>query len=168
MWKPGTAKPKSPPPPQEDEEDPPPPKATPKKLSGTTLNMKFMQRSNAVQEPPSEAPLVGEAMDEDSVEEEMDVGIATPVDMYGIGAQLPGRRSFQGFAPTTQEAWHTSYVYHSRSSSGTKRLSDDELLRRYANLQRSVNRVDSNKKKKGKKSQPTSISSGAKRKRKSL
>ena len=67
---------------------------------------------------------------------------ATPSDMYGMQADLFGRRSFGGFHNAMDEAWKESktalenFGQDTASSSGGKKkyISDEELLQRYEEL----------------------------------
>jgi hypothetical protein len=155
MWKPGTAKPESQSPktptiattPTTKKQEPsngtlPLSGNTPKsaeasakkRLSGATMNMRFMKRKKETQEhensrrnssgaahspaagaaPKVATPGAREEEENDpmdvEVEEEDDESCepfsrATPDDMYGMQASLIGRRSFGGFNPSIEEAW---------------------------------------------------------------
>lgn len=65
-------------------------------------------------------------------------GPATTVDMYGISVEVIGRRSFGGFNRAVEETWKSSYRSHRegtyKNKSISERVSDEELLKRYANL----------------------------------
>mmetsp|Transcript_6490 Transcript_6490/g.9411 ORF Transcript_6490/g.9411 Transcript_6490/m.9411 type:complete len:175 (-) Transcript_6490:328-852(-) len=55
-------------------------------------------------------------------------------DMHGIGAEIIGRRSFNGFHKIVGETWKTamnSYQERTGAKSQRENISDEELLRRY-------------------------------------
>lgn len=154
MWKPGTAKPKSPSPktPTRTTKKQEPSNGvmklsgnTPmsaeasakKRLSGATMNMRFMKRKKETQQheesrrnssgaahspaaaaAPSPKAATPSARGEEEENDPMDVeeddefrelfSRATPADMYGMQASLIGRRSFGGFNPSIEEAWKDS------------------------------------------------------------
>eukprot|EP00957_Ditylum_brightwellii_P018659 1401603-Ditylum_brightwellii.AAC.1 len=59
--------------------------------------------------------------------------IATAADMYGIGAEIIGRRSFNGFHKVVGDTWEEAYQKTMGAAKDTTKdaVSDDELLRRY-------------------------------------
>lgn len=85
---------------------------------------------------------------------ELESDTAGVVDLYGIAAQVPGRRSFGGFNARVQEEWQASHKFY-KTGHKPKKLSDDELLRRFSNKKKSP-------KKRGNK---TSLSGGGQSKR---
>ena len=139
-----------------------------KRLSGATMNMRFMKRkmetdgqetqklsdTNHSKRPgrTNDGDLPendNNNMDPMSVEYDnpiMEVAgstcvaaRATPSDMYGIQADLSGRRSFGGFHPATEDTWNSALATlerRTKESSKTKKdyVSDEELLRRYQEL----------------------------------
>ena len=136
-----------------------PSSATPRKrLSGGTMNMRFMKRrktpTNGISNDDSEKQTPGshkkpsphkmvqnnDAMDIGvndgiSIEKDCEDGskyvTATSVDMYGIEASLIGRRSFRGFNAPIERIWKDSKgCLENRGVKGNK-VTDEELLRRY-------------------------------------
>jgi hypothetical protein len=139
-----------------------PSSATPRKrLSGGTMNMKFMKRrkdainansnddsekrkSDSSKKNSSHARMQNNnAMD---VEENSDISTeigcedgskyaqATSVDMYGIEASLIGRRSFRGFNAPIQRIWKDSKAFLENGAVNNRpgnKVSDEELLLRY-------------------------------------
>jgi hypothetical protein len=61
---------------------------------------------------------------------------ATPTDMYGMLANLLGRRSFGGFNPAVEEAWKSSknFIDDTNPEKKQSHISDEELVRRYQEL----------------------------------
>lgn len=126
-----------------------------KRLSGQTMNMRFMKRKKGPQEqeektdagthspiptsspkPPAAAPLLDNdtTMDLDDENDEP-YAVATTVDMYGMQASLVGRRSFGGFNPHTEEVWKSSKAsIENDVIDPMKRISDEELLKQYEDL----------------------------------
>ena len=129
-----------------------------KRLSGGTMNMRFMKRKKETQEyeanrnknshtaPPTPDPAGpvddsddDNSGDDDGMELEAGGGLrflqATPSDMYGMQADLMGRRSFGGFNTGMEEAWKESKASlehrHDESKSTT---TDEQLLKRYKDL----------------------------------
>ena len=132
-----------------------------KKLSGTTMNMRFMQRK--AEEKKQEAKRrrsAGESMardqsvspkrpqhtnddgdkedsdDDMSGDEEDDEAtfqVAGSVDMYGPQAHVLGRRSFGGFNLPMEQATKSFHISQSSLDPNSKKpkVSDDELLKRY-------------------------------------
>ena len=82
----------------------------------------------------------------------IDTTPATTSDMYGLAVQVVGRRSFGGFNRNTELTWKASYKSHQQGSSNSEpnnnnnnkqqKISDEELLARYANLVKSRNDKD--------------------------
>jgi hypothetical protein len=137
------------------------PLSSSKKLSGTTMNMRFMQRkaeekkqqeirrrsagdSMAVDRAvspkrPQHTNDDGEDDDDDdddmSDDEEDDEAafqVAGAEDMYGPQAHVLGRRSFGGFNKPMEEAMKSSHQSESGVDGNKKpKVSDDELLKRY-------------------------------------
>lgn len=153
-----------------------------KKLSGATLNMRFMQRKAETEaaserkrrtEEKMEVEVVGHTttnngssnfltssgdsggnsavnyeqnrgeLQESLIEasHQLPTHIATDVDMYGVEADIIGRRSFGGYNKTVCDTWNSALLMRqqdnkkfseSMSPNGTKlKLSDEELLKRY-------------------------------------
>ena len=172
MWKPGTAKLPPRPSPSNDKKSPKTPtsgdipksgstSSTKKRLTGATLNMRFMKRkketqqhepsrssqssphqhhqnNNALSSPASaQSPL--RKHDDDAmevVEEDVPFSRATPSDMYGMQASLPGRRSFGGFNPAMEEAWKDSkaMLENIRRDKPNQKVTDEELIQRYEDI----------------------------------
>eukprot|EP00978_Attheya_sp_CCMP212_P014821 scaffold37981_cov50-Attheya_sp.AAC.7 len=129
------------------------------KLSGATMGMRFMQRKaeamaaglkRRVAEKKAETvSQLSEAANLSQRSEAIEDGqsisnddaaalkpqVATAVDMYGIGAEIIGRRAFGGFNKTVSDSWENSLVARERNRFATKAekqtISDDELLKRY-------------------------------------
>jgi M-phase phosphoprotein 6 len=140
MWKPGAKRPRP---------DVPQQLRT-AKLSGATMNMRFMKRSTAVaatvvtkaNSAPESTTATGDApsnrqqqQDEHAAASDgiprsatptSRVEIATPLDMYGRDqSTLLGRRSFGGFNPITAQNW-----YYSRGNSTNRNESTGKKLSR--------------------------------------
>jgi hypothetical protein len=117
------------------------------KLSGTTMNMRFMQR-NA--ESKSERYLNGvilhaktpidDSNDDSETQQRHDAqhnhpdslacATATPCDMYGAQANILGRRSFGGFNPPMARAWQEDRLAI-KNLGKVGVASDKELLQKY-------------------------------------
>ena len=129
-------------------------KTPPKKLSGSTLNMRFMQRKaeaeeaaarkqKAEQDASTQQNINDDDEDGDASMLENDEGpdsstmtplIATDADIYGLEADIIGRRSFGGFNKAVAENWSSALALRQKGigkSSNKTTLSDEELLRRY-------------------------------------
>eukprot|EP00533_Pseudo-nitzschia_delicatissima_P006258 CAMPEP_0116091440 /NCGR_PEP_ID=MMETSP0327-20121206/7508_1 /TAXON_ID=44447 /ORGANISM="Pseudo-nitzschia delicatissima, Strain B596" /LENGTH=211 /DNA_ID=CAMNT_0003582795 /DNA_START=117 /DNA_END=751 /DNA_ORIENTATION=- len=144
-----------------------PSSATPRKrLSGGTMNMRFMKRrksdidgnKNGESEKPTPASQTklpshkrlqnNDAMDiesdnDDASEkgfgDESKYAAATSVDMYGIEASLIGRRSFRGFNAPIERIWKDSkgrLENRGLNDRPGKKVSDEELLQRYKDIAR--------------------------------
>lgn len=124
-----------------------------KRLSGATMNMRFMKRKKETEEyetnrkshtPPPKPEPAAPAVEDDEDPMEMEDGEsitflqATPSDMYGMQADLVGRRSFGGFNVSMEEAWKESKaaLEHRQddSKSNKDHISDEELVKRYQDL----------------------------------
>jgi hypothetical protein len=135
--------------------------ATPqKRLSGGTMNMRFMKRRKDETTPNAKTSgsenlqrnsnsktrmdIDNDAMDvsddHGGNSAEMDImdgsskyGQANSVDMYGIEASLIGRRSFKGFNEPIERIWKDSKASLEKRdvNSRKEKVSDEELLRRY-------------------------------------
>jgi hypothetical protein len=129
------------------------------KLSGATMGMRFMQRKaeamaaglkRRVAEKKAETvSQLSEAGNISQRTEAIEDGqsianddavalkpqVATGFDMYGIGAEIIGRRAFGGFNKTVSDSWGNSLVARERNRFATKAekltISDEELLKRY-------------------------------------
>lgn len=129
------------------------------KLSGATMGMRFMQRKNnaateakRINEEKNKAKAeqakdewtiqrrdINDAGDSMDVEEEKPPDkipqTANSSDMYGISAEIIGRRSFGGFhksvADTYNDALQSIQYNRVAKKAGKQHISDDELLRRY-------------------------------------
>lgn len=127
-----------------------------KKLSGATLNMRFMKRTEptSTHHPTSETdvdratsvagrhqPQEGETTSDGRNDE---VTSATPADMYGAQAMVLGRRSFGGLNKIIEEAWKSSYKWYKNETHDSKRTSvpDEELLMRYETFVKNGRRRD--------------------------
>ena len=145
-----------------------PSSATPRKrLSGGTMNMRFMKRhkpeanssskessdrtapdSHTKRSPAHARIQNNDAMD---IDNENDMNIdndfsdgskyaqASSVDMYGIEAQLIGRRSFRGFNAPIERIWKDSKGQLENKGLNDrpgKKVSDEELLQRYKDVAR--------------------------------
>mmetsp|Transcript_20642 Transcript_20642/g.44943 ORF Transcript_20642/g.44943 Transcript_20642/m.44943 type:complete len:282 (+) Transcript_20642:59-904(+) len=135
-----------------------------KRLSGGTMNMRFMKRrkdeissnksnneeenmqSHSKKSSPHSRIQTNDAMDtgdghDDSSTEMDDVdgsnyAQANSVDMYGIEASLIGRRSFRGFNEPIERIWKDSKacIENGEVSSRKGKVSDEELLLRYHDI----------------------------------
>lgn len=63
---------------------------------------------------------------------------ATPSDMYGMQADLMGRRSFGGFHVAMEEAWKECKASLERDDSKSN-VTDEELVKRYQDLVQNKN-----------------------------
>jgi hypothetical protein len=147
MWKPGTEKPN-----QSSGKRAkvnPPGQLRTTELSGTTRNMRFMQRktpkSGAEKEKPDADSLQSQqataALDsrESVVETEKSVQAATNLDMYSYNGSVPvGRRSFGGFNPVVASNWYSQQK--EKTSKKEIKISDEELLRRFATGRSGMNK----------------------------
>jgi hypothetical protein len=148
MWKPGDKKP------VKDKQGPSlsssikknPTSLTKKKLSGSTMGMRFMQKqSNSHQSPvptPKKSPkkpMENEAkdmqVDDDSDSDDEDE-VVTNSDMYGTQSDLIGRRSFGGFKQAINNNWNESirFMNGEQTVRENKHVSDAELLEKYQNM----------------------------------
>ena len=59
------------------------------------------------------------------------IQIAIDTDMYGMSAELIGRRSFGGFNQAVQDTWSSAYSQMEKSNSRKKKLSDKEMIQKY-------------------------------------
>jgi hypothetical protein len=134
------------------------PPSSSKKLSGATMNMRFMQRmaeqkqqeakrrrstgdNMAVDQavspkrPQHTNDGGGDDVDDDMSDDEDDddetFQIAGSADMYGPQANVLGRRSFGGFNRPMEEAWKSFHQSQSSFDNKKPKVSDDELLKRY-------------------------------------
>ena len=129
-------------------------KQSPKALSGSTMNMKFMKRKAMATQPDpinskTKSTSSASGMEIDGPTDSPD-DIETNVqeikqDMYGLGAVVLGRRSFGGFNLKIEEQWRASHQAHKKNSTRQK-VSDEELLQRYKDLVRSTNRANGKRK----------------------
>lgn len=136
-----------------------PSSATPRKrLSGGTMNMRFMKRRksdiDANKSEDSEKPTPDsqrklplqnndvmdiESDNDNASEDESKYAPATSVDMYGIEASLIGRRSFRGFNAPIERIWKDSkgrLENRGLNDRPGKKVSDEELLQRYKDIAR--------------------------------
>jgi len=174
MWKPGTAKP-SPETPKtktlkkvetpkngsvagkEGTSEKKPNSSAKKRLSGATMNMKFMKRKKETEDyeeerrksgihspHPSSTPnkdsttptpeaTRSDAMDiDDDASTSEEYSNSTTLGLHGMQAMLPGRRSFGGFNTAVEDAWEKSTAaIENRSLEPSQKISDEELMRQY-------------------------------------
>jgi hypothetical protein len=147
MWKPGDKKP------VKEKEGPAlsssikknPTSLTKKKLSGSTMGMRFMQKqSNSHQQPtPKKSPkkltengVQDMQVDDDDSDSDEDEEIVTNSDMYGTQSDLIGRRSFGGFKQAIDNNWTESirFMNGEQTVRENKHVSDKELLEKYQNM----------------------------------
>lgn len=163
MWKPGTSKPEvdnaitpnkgnSNGEMSLEESSPKPSSVSKKKLSGATMNMRFMKRKEETSnydrkrkaaisssKSASVVPIQDDHMERENNQtgNEETYAQATMIDMYGMNASLIGRRSFGGFNPSMEEAWKNSKASaENRDIDPKKKISDEELLLRYKEIGR--------------------------------
>lgn len=170
MWKPGAAKPSESTATKSPTSDGPSPAA--KKLSTSTMGMRFMQRksNNNTEQEDRKAALHAAAAkkknrnetiiaaknntcdstnfarnkkresEEISKEQSASSGViilelASVVDMYGVGADIVGRRSFGGFHKSIRTTYDTALKRRTddeaRKRLTKSQITDDELLERY-------------------------------------
>ena len=182
LWKPGEKKPTR-------QSQSTPPQSTPdavvnkKRLSGATMNMRFMKRKletkeyeeqqrkqqkSASGQSPAHQPsprtpasrqtpksqntpsslnqssLSPAHSSHDNIDVPMEIDPdngsgflkATPTDMYGVLANLLGRRSFGGFNTAVEDAWKGSKNFINDTNPDKKQthISDEELVRRYQEI----------------------------------
>mmetsp|Transcript_18321 Transcript_18321/g.27781 ORF Transcript_18321/g.27781 Transcript_18321/m.27781 type:complete len:152 (-) Transcript_18321:318-773(-) len=122
MWKPGTPKP-----PVESKELAKTPKNT-KRLSGSTMGMRFMQKQN-ISSPASSlsSPRPHQENNDKAFQE---IRTASNSDMYGVLSDLIGRRSFGGFKKPVDNNWQA--CLRGKEEDITQKISDEELLKRYS------------------------------------
>ncbi|CAJ1954451.1 unnamed protein product [Cylindrotheca closterium] len=166
MWKPGTEQP-TPRTPQVEspkngaKEGKPsaekPISSAKKRLSGATMNMRFMKRKketddyveerrkSGVQSSPIPTPNekqptnpTPEATRTDKMDIDDDASTSdefaqtTTLGLHGMDAMLIGRRSYGGFNPAVEDAWEKSIAaIENRSLEPSRKISDEELMRQY-------------------------------------
>lgn len=131
-----------------------------KKLSGSTMGMRFMQRKKK-DSSSSTKPVIHQNNnkihttinksahhvdrkrenreiskdDEQQTSEVMILELASVVDMYGVGSDIIGRRSFGGFHKSVKNTYDTALKRrtddHARSQNTKHQITDEELLERY-------------------------------------
>ncbi|KAL7541705.1 hypothetical protein ACHAXR_013138 [Thalassiosira sp. AJA248-18] len=175
MWKPGTSKPINNSPSKIESSSSKSPKSggssSAKKLSNSTMGMRFMQRkneSNNKEQTERKAVLQAAAVrnrnqttndnsvpasnrngkfDRKRENEEISKGeqstsdgsiileLASVVDMYGVGSDIVGRRSFGGFRKTVRTTWEGAVKRQTDDDARTRNtkshITDEELLERY-------------------------------------
>ena len=94
-----------------------------------------------------------DAMDQEMGEEHSKLpAIASQSDMYGISANIIGRRSFNGFHKSVNTTWleavETLSPGKSKGKSKKASISDEELLRRYEQHVKGTSPMNSEPKKK--------------------
>ena len=125
-------------------------KSPPKRLTGATMNMRFMKRKG--DSSTSGTPDMKEIPADDGVEKEWtesDLGgphqvddsmanlplIANAADMFGISAEIVGRRSFGNFNKAVQDTYASALEEKvsgkRRIKAGKKTISDEEMIARY-------------------------------------
>lgn len=132
MWKPGDAKPKG----KEDDDSPPSKKGPTKKLSGATMNMKFMQRRRtAAAAAPERQPQAAVTDQQEAPptrltqKDDVHVTVATTsYDIYGPDLTALGRRSFGGMNPVMEDVWKIAQGEERRRK---EEKTDEELLQQY-------------------------------------
>jgi len=140
MWKPGTSKPSV-----EKKPTKTPPSA--KRLSGSTMGMRFMQKRNTpVASTSSELQQTSQENDYTTCRS---ISTASNSDMYGVQSDLIGRRSFGGFKKPVDDNWQA--CLKGRAEHRIQRMTDEELLRRYKESRHGEEaRLNSGKKRKHK------------------
>mmetsp|Transcript_31807 Transcript_31807/g.66857 ORF Transcript_31807/g.66857 Transcript_31807/m.66857 type:complete len:208 (+) Transcript_31807:102-725(+) len=177
MWKPGTAKPNDAPAKKQSSTSNQLPKdggaTANKKLSGSTMGMRFMQRKNGAKNKEQEERKevlnataarknnrnhttnndggVGNgsangnsdrkreseeiSKDQSSSDGVIILELASVVDMYGVGSNVVGRRSFGGFHKSVKNTWDAALKRQTDDDVRTKNtknhITDQELLDRY-------------------------------------
>lgn len=151
MWKPGASKPRStdnitveatnPTPALKDQEEASPSLQKTRKLSGLTMNMKFMKRKADEQENrrhSHDGVIRGQSDEAETptVSSSEPFLLATATDMYCYN-NLLGRRSFGNFNKFMEAAWTSCYEQSKQNSSRPlQSATDEELLQRYKGLGR--------------------------------
>ena len=76
-----------------------------------------------------------DSMSKESAHEMIILDIASVVDMYGVGADVVGRRSFGGFHKAVRTTWEAAIKIRTeedaRSRATKSHITDEELLQRY-------------------------------------
>jgi hypothetical protein len=138
-------------------------------LSGATMGMRFMQRKGlaasatkarkedeeklAKEREQNEWGTSSAAMNQEADEEQSLLPVvASQSDMHGIGANIIGRRSFNGFHKAVNTTWVSAVETLSPENSNGKtrkeNISDEELLRRYQQHVKGTSPMNSEPKKK--------------------
>lgn len=176
MWKPGTAKPRK----NDSLSDAltqPPPKtpttgSAKKKLSGSTMGMRFMQKRNQPQTPtPKKQPENNDDGVQGMQVDEVDVDdAATNSDIYGMQSDLIGRRSFGGFKPKVDNNWQDCkrFINGEEEFEGKKQkhVPDEELLKRYQELLHGKSDHEKTSRQRKRKTKPASTNSNTTKKTK--
>jgi hypothetical protein len=119
-----------------------------KSLSGSTMGMRFMQRLTPSKAKPlseDETNQNSQNLDEktpqhnpstNDIENNASIPImASSSDMYGVSAEIIGRRSFNNFHKSVEETWTSAIKSRSQSKFDDKvekqQITDEELLERY-------------------------------------
>eukprot|EP00584_Thalassiosira_punctigera_P011540 CAMPEP_0172569678 /NCGR_PEP_ID=MMETSP1067-20121228/124518_1 /TAXON_ID=265564 ORGANISM="Thalassiosira punctigera, Strain Tpunct2005C2" /NCGR_SAMPLE_ID=MMETSP1067 /ASSEMBLY_ACC=CAM_ASM_000444 /LENGTH=180 /DNA_ID=CAMNT_0013361561 /DNA_START=185 /DNA_END=724 /DNA_ORIENTATION=- len=177
MWKPGTAKPNNDAPPKRQSntsgKGPKAAGGAPKRLSSSTMGMRFMQRKNeSKNREREEKKAAGQTAaarqsngnhatsneddgavgsndhggDNDRKRESEEISqheksaqaileLASVVDMYGVGSDVVGRRSFGGFRKPVRTTWEAALKRRTdddeRARNTKSHITDEELLERY-------------------------------------
>lgn len=149
MWKPGASKPRTTgsnsnsievtnsTPALKEQDDASPSQQKTRKLSGLTMNMKFMKRKMDNQENNRRYSHDGVIQRQSDAEEAPTLPtlspepfpVATSIDMYCYN-NLLGRRSFGNFNKFMETAWTTCYE-QSKQNSSRQAATDEELVQRY-------------------------------------
>ena len=172
MWKPGTSKPDNVHMPSTKKQnsagtskDSVPPNQSNKKLSNSTMGMRFMQRKNGasknsdtIQQHTSAARkshtnhfdrsaasnISTNCRKRENEDTSTDNGqstsviileLASVVDMYGVGSDIIGRRSFGGYHKSVHNTWNAALNRRknddARARNTKAHITDEELLERY-------------------------------------
>jgi hypothetical protein len=129
-----------------------------KRLSGATMNMRFMKRKKEIDDYEEERRKPGAQISpiptapnkqstnptlETTRNDKMDIddddastcdefAQSTSLGLHGMDAMLLGRRSYGGFNPAIEDAWEKSTAaIENRSLEPSRKISDEELLRQY-------------------------------------
>lgn len=113
------------------------------------MNMRFMKRKhepdqNSVSESKKESSqgmewskTIDSNQPSDVSHQEKMPQVASDFDMYGIGAEVIGRRSFRGFNKAVEKNYNETLEQKltgkARRKAGKAHISDEEMLKRYEN-----------------------------------
>jgi len=91
--------------------------------------------SSSPSSPPSSTSLLSSNKSNKNTNNTIKLQLASVVDMYGIGSDIIGRRSFGGFHKSVRSTWETALQQRTDSAARERNtrshITDEELLERY-------------------------------------